>query len=69
MRILLQDLRYAVRGFRKTPAFALTVIGTIGLALGLNTTVFTVFDSYMLKPYSVRLRTRPNFSMRRSSER
>ena len=50
----LQDLRYAVRGFRKTPAFALTVIGTIGLALGLNTTVFTVFDSYMLKPYAVR---------------
>jgi hypothetical protein len=50
----LQDLRYAVRGFRKTPAFALTVIGTIGLALGLNTTVFTVFDAYMLKPYAVR---------------
>ncbi|HXB73278.1 MAG TPA: ABC transporter permease [Candidatus Acidoferrales bacterium] len=50
----LQDLRYAARGFRKTPGFALTVIGTIGLALGLNTTVFTVFDSYMLKPYAVR---------------
>ena len=49
----LQDLRYAARGFRKTPGFALTVIGTIGLALGLNTTVFTVFDSYMLKPYAV----------------
>lgn len=49
----LQDLRFAVRGFRKTPAFALTVIGTIGLALGLNTTVFTVFDSYLLKPHAV----------------
>src|SRR5450432_2438911 len=49
-----QDLRYAVRGFRKTPAFALTVIGTIGLALGLNTTVFTVFDAYLLKPHAVR---------------
>ena len=41
-------------GFRKTPGFALTVIGTIGLALGLNTTVFSVFDSYMLKPYAIR---------------
>lgn len=49
----LQDLRFAIRGFRKTPAFALTVIGTIGLALGLNTTVFTVFDSYLLKPHAV----------------
>jgi predicted permease len=50
----LQDLRYAVRGFRKTPAFALTVIGTIGLALGLNTTLFTVFNAYLLKPHAVR---------------
>jgi predicted permease len=50
----LQDLRYAVRGFRKTPAFALTVIGTIGLALGLNTTVFSVFNAYLLKPHAVR---------------
>src|ERR1041385_2810222 len=41
----MQDLRYAVRGFRRTPGFALTVIGTIGLALGLNTTLFTVFDA------------------------
>jgi hypothetical protein len=49
-----QDLRYAVRGFRKTPAFALTVIGTIGLALGLNTTVFSVFNAYLLKPHAVR---------------
>jgi hypothetical protein len=50
----LQDLRYAVRGFRKTPAFALTVIGTIGLALGLNTAVFSVFNAYLLKPHAVR---------------
>jgi predicted permease len=49
-----QDVRYAARGFRQTPLFALTVIGTIGLALGLNTTVFTVFDAYILKPHAVR---------------
>src|ERR1035438_6241670 len=41
---LRQDVRYALRGFRKSPAFALTVVGTIGLGLGLNTTMFTVFD-------------------------
>ena len=50
---LLQDFRYALRGFRKTPAFALTVIGTIGLGLGLNTTLFTVFNAYVLRPLAV----------------
>jgi putative ABC transport system permease protein len=49
-----QDIRYALRGFRKAPLFALTVVGTIGLALGLNTTIFTVFDAYMLRPSAVR---------------
>jgi len=49
----LQDFRYALRGFRKTPAFALTVIGTIGLGLGLNTTLFTVFNAYVLRPLAV----------------
>jgi predicted permease len=49
-----QDIRYALRGFRKAPLFALTVVGTIGLALGLNTTVFTVFDAYVLRPTPVR---------------
>lgn len=51
---LWQDLRYAVRGFRRTPGFALTVVGTIALGLGLNTALFTVFDAYMLRPLAVR---------------
>lgn len=49
-----QDIRYALRGFRKTPLFALTVVGTIGVALGLNTTLFTLFDAYVLRPLAVR---------------
>lgn len=48
------DIRYALRGFRKAPLFALTVVGTIGLALGLNTTLFTLFDAYVLRPLAVR---------------
>jgi predicted permease len=47
------DIRYAVRGFRKSPGFALAVVGTIGAALGLNTTVFTVFNAYVLRPFAV----------------
>ena len=51
---LAQDIRYAVRGFRRSPGFALTVVGTIALGLGLNTTVFTIFNAYVLRPLAVR---------------
>ena len=51
---VIQDLRYALRGFRKSPGFALAVVGTIGAALGLNTTMFTVFNAYALRSFAVR---------------
>jgi predicted permease len=46
---LAQDVRYAWRGFQIAPGFALTVIGTIGLALGINTTLFTVLNTYVFR--------------------
>jgi predicted permease len=51
---LLQDMRYAIRGFRRTPTFAITVVATIALGLGLNTAIFTIFNTYVLKPFDVR---------------
>lgn len=51
---LAQDVRYALRGFRRAPTFAATVILTIGLALGLNTTVFSIFNAYVLRPLEIR---------------
>jgi len=51
---VIQDVRYALRGFRRTPGFAATVVATIALGLGLNTTVFTIFNAYVLRPLSVR---------------
>jgi predicted permease len=50
---VLGDVRYALRGFRKSPGFTLAVVGTIGAALGLNTTAFTVFNTYVLRPFAV----------------
>ena len=50
---LFHDVRYAARCFRRAPLFSATVILTIGLALGLNTMVFTVFNAYVLAPFSV----------------
>jgi predicted permease len=49
-----QDIRYALRGFRRSPGFALGVIAAIGLGIGLNTTVFTIFNTYALRPFAVR---------------
>jgi predicted permease len=49
-----QDVRYALRGFRRAPTFTATVVGTIALGLGLNTAVFTIFNAYVLKPVAVR---------------
>ena len=48
MNGLLQDLRYAVRQLRKTPAFA--VLGTMVLALGISSTtgIFSVVDHVLL---------------------
>ncbi len=51
---LIQDVRYALRGFRRTPLFALTVIATIALGLGINAAVFTFLNAYILRPLSVR---------------
>lgn len=50
---LWQDLRYAWRGLLHSPVFALTVVSTIALGLGVNTALFTVFNAYYLRPAAV----------------
>ncbi len=51
---LLMDTRYGLRGFRNAPGFALTVIGTLALGLGILATSFTIFNSIVLRPFAVR---------------
>ncbi len=44
------ELRHALRTLRRTPGFTLTVVGTLGLAIGTLTGVFTVLDRVLLSP-------------------
>jgi putative ABC transport system permease protein len=48
-----QDIRYAVRSLRKSPGFALAAILTLGLGIGLNVSLFTVFNVLALQTWDV----------------
>ena len=48
-----QDVRYAVRTLRKSPGFAFAAILTLGLGIGLNVSLFTVFNVMALQTWDV----------------
>jgi putative ABC transport system permease protein len=52
MRMLLHDIRYAVRTLRRRPWFALACILTIAIGIGGTTAVFMIADAVIFTPLS-----------------
>lgn len=45
-----QDMRYALRGFKNNPGFALAAILSLALGLGASLAIYTVADNLLLRP-------------------
>ena len=54
MRAFFEDVRYCVRSLRRSPGFTLVVILTLGLGIGFNTAIYSVVNSFILRPLPVK---------------
>jgi len=54
LRSAVADVRYALRGVRANPGFALAVVATLALGIGAASSIFSVIDAILLRPMPYR---------------
>src|ERR1700690_2019945 len=47
---MFDQIRHAIRGFRKSPGFTSVAILALALGIGLNASIFSVVNSVLMKP-------------------
>src|SRR5258705_9930709 len=53
MKTVLADLRFAVRGLRRSPLFSTVAILSLALGMGANRAIFTLIDQVLLRKLPV----------------
>lgn len=52
--VLVQDLRYGLRQFRRNPGFTLVAVLTLAIGIAVNTAVFTAYKAMIARPLEAR---------------
>jgi predicted permease len=50
---LLNDVRFCLRGFARRPLFAVVVVATLALGLGINAAIFSIYEQVLLRELRV----------------